>query len=217
MKLYHGTSSDHLDSILKHGLQPRGQKKGNWKEFPSRPDMVYLTTTFAPYFATMSGGNPLIVEIDLEQLDKCFLYPDEDYISALCKAAKQKISHETIRQKLWRWQQKWTESVEMMGNCCYKGTIPPSAFTRYVKWDHQKLSGLSAMIAKQTVNVSEHLLLKPFRIGLIAWFFGDEPMMYRDPEYQPLTDSDPTKEQIEETIRVISAKRESIEIVDLKV
>ena len=41
MKLYHGCSVEHLQSIVTQGLCPWSEKKSNWKKAPSRPDMVY--------------------------------------------------------------------------------------------------------------------------------------------------------------------------------
>ena len=51
LKLYHGTSSRFLDRILKHGIKPRGKGTSQWDKFPSRPDLVYLTTAYPFYFA----------------------------------------------------------------------------------------------------------------------------------------------------------------------
>jgi hypothetical protein len=172
---------------------------------------------FPLYFATQSGGNPVVLEVDSDLLDLTLLHPDEDYISARLKATNQKMAHEKIRQKLWKWQSLWKESLEMMGNCCYKGTIPPLALTRYAKWDHKRLPGLSSLASRQVVNVQGYLLVKPFRLGLIAWLFGDQPTMYIDPEYQPEKESDSSKEQCEQSIKAISAKRDSIEVVPLRV
>ena len=38
IRLFHGTSKKHLDSILRRGLQPRGTNPSNWEDFPSAPD-----------------------------------------------------------------------------------------------------------------------------------------------------------------------------------
>lgn len=62
MRLYHGTSSRHLARILDRGLEPRGRRKGNWKAYPSRRDMVYLTDSYAPFF-----GNDFYIDI----VEKC--------------------------------------------------------------------------------------------------------------------------------------------------
>ena len=92
MKLYHGTTIRHLDSILAHGLRPRNDASGHWEQFPSRPDMVYLTSAYPFFFATHTGdedenGNrrpeKLVVEIDSTRLDQRLLYPDEDFVAQL--------------------------------------------------------------------------------------------------------------------------------------
>ena len=46
----------------------------------------------------------MVLEVDSDLLDLTLLHPDEDYISARLKATNQKMAHEKIRQKLWKWQ-----------------------------------------------------------------------------------------------------------------
>ncbi len=46
MRICHGTSSVHLESILKDDLKPRGQKASNWKA-ARHSDLVYLSQEYA--------------------------------------------------------------------------------------------------------------------------------------------------------------------------
>jgi len=43
---YHGTTETQLDQIRLTGLRPRGKRKDNYTEYPSRKDMVYLTNAY---------------------------------------------------------------------------------------------------------------------------------------------------------------------------
>jgi len=59
MLLYHGTSEAALKDILKEGIMPRtlkGQRSGNWRHtVTSNPKAVYLTDTYAAYFALVAS------------------------------------------------------------------------------------------------------------------------------------------------------------------
>ena len=68
IRLFHGTSQKHLNSILKKGLMPRGKKPSNWEEYPSANDRVYLTRSYAIFFAIQSAHltdtDPVIIEVN---------------------------------------------------------------------------------------------------------------------------------------------------------
>lgn len=133
MKLYHGASSEMLPQILKRGLLPRGKKSGNWEHtIESRPDCVYLTNAYAPYFGD------LIIEIDTNILHEWRLLPDEDAVEQ-CMRGKDGIEGdykqrtEVIRNRLDQYvgNGQWKGSLQALGTCAYQGKIPPHAFTRY--------------------------------------------------------------------------------------
>jgi len=71
MRLYHGTNSLFVEKCLKTGIAPRGFKKTNWKDYPSRSDLVYLTDAYPFYFAICAtkkkNQNPVVLEIDADQ------------------------------------------------------------------------------------------------------------------------------------------------------
>lgn len=121
IKLYHGTTSVYLDSILEKGLLPR-EETGNsnyevqyvWGAsdiFESYPDRVYLTNN--PDRAKMLGeeavdvneGEVIVLEVLVSQEN---LLPDED--------SK---------------KQTWQESLEYMGSVAYKGIITPDKIKVY--------------------------------------------------------------------------------------
>ena len=84
--LYHGTNGAWLGSILRSGIEPRGSRpaRNNWKHVPhqSNPRCVYLTDSYAPYFAfnAARGKDPLcaVIEVDTDRLDPNNLTFDED-------------------------------------------------------------------------------------------------------------------------------------------
>lgn len=85
MRLFHGTSTEHLDQILADGIQPRSVtgRPSNWEgDVPSRTDLVWLTTAYAVYYAVEAAGDdhdPVLVEVDFAKLPDIF--PDEDFLA----------------------------------------------------------------------------------------------------------------------------------------
>jgi hypothetical protein len=145
MKLYHGSNSIHLDSILKQGIHPRYKNKGNWAEGNiSMPWAVYLTDSLAPYFAAwgqqeLEGTRGLILEIDTDRLLPDHFLPDEDFLRIILKRQKQPIPRKNAF-KQWRNlvlanRHLWQKSLETIGTCAYLGFVDAKAITRYVLFE----------------------------------------------------------------------------------
>ena len=139
MKLYHGTSDRHLDSILANGLIPRGRRRTNWdkRTGASLNDLVYLTSDKAASYAANSLGTDddrcLIVEINPNCLDQNLFFPDEDYLALYHAPPGIKHRLQWGRRRVYRMQEQWKDSLEQMGNIAYMGVIPPSAITRIAR------------------------------------------------------------------------------------
>ena len=132
IRLFHGTSKKHLDSILRRGLQPRGTNPSNWEDFPSAPDRVYLTRSYAIFFALKSAyltnTDPVIIEVDVEDN----LVADEDYL-AQCKWKDKELNFlqdKSLEDKTLYWKIRSPaypmmaeHSLNKLGNCCHMGTI----------------------------------------------------------------------------------------------
>lgn len=178
MKLYHGTSASNLDSIVARGLSPRGRKRGNWKDFPSRSDMVYLSTAYAPYFAMQSlkkDTTLLIVEVDTDLLDESRLHPDEDFVTQAIAAQKNipiESIHGEIRRTLEHYQHHWKDSVNGLGNAAYKGTVPPRAITRLCTVDLSKQKNM-ILICDPSVSIINYRFCGERYRSIMPWLFGD--------------------------------------------
>lgn len=107
MKLFHGTSTKYLDSILRDGIQPRNatgidttDRFESGTDFLSAPNHVYLSRNSARYaistpFADNDPGDedldaeaavahaPVLIEIDSANLDESKFRPDEDWLAIL--------------------------------------------------------------------------------------------------------------------------------------
>lgn len=157
MRIYHGTSSVYLATILKDGLVPRGEKASNWRA-ASNPDLVYLTKVYAMHFAGNAAmqsevGDAMLIELDSDLFpDQHELLADEDAVAgAMMKGAIQKPPfadydsrtelHDLARRianDLEKWSYEGADaewSLRVIGNCTYKGVIPPEAITRIVTYD----------------------------------------------------------------------------------
>ena len=183
MKLYHGTSSRLLQDILAKGIRPRGRRAGNWTDYPSRSDMVYLTTAYPLYFAIHAARKDeksLILEIDTNLLDETKLYPDEDFLALVTIHHHPEMilstAHNYIRRRLGQWQHLWATSIEGMGNCCYKGIIPPGAITRYCLFDSTRTT-IAMMGMDPSISILNYTFCKHKYFGLVAWLFGDQPIL----------------------------------------
>jgi hypothetical protein len=180
--LYHGTTTTKLGSILRRGLQPRGnQRRGNWEEYPSRPDMVYLTTAYAPYFALNAaedGAKALIVEVDTDRLDPGLLYPDEDFV-AQCLAYQERRmlreAHDEVLADMEVYRRFYLESVDGMGNVAYRGVVSPQAITRYAIIDPQLQADLMWIALDPCISVVNYRFCGNKYRSIIAWLFGDRP------------------------------------------
>jgi len=151
MRYFHGTTENCLNSIEKHGLIPRGKRKGVWKEFPSATDRVYLTTAYAIYYATAAAtivkqrnGKKLrgvVIEVDpypgnfvadedaLAQqrwMDEEFLWLNE--LSLEDRTAFWRNNAPDYPGMAW-----WSQ--EALGTFAHMGKIPPSQIKKVVTFD----------------------------------------------------------------------------------
>lgn len=179
--LYHGTTSKHLMGILQSGLRPRGRRKSNWDHYPSRGDMVYLTTAYAPYFAVTQldeGEQGVIVEVATDKLNPTSLYPDEDFIAQAMShqtGLPLAIVHKRVRRTLHQYQHHTCDSVHALGNAAHKGVIPPEAITRYATIDGKLQSSLFWIALDPCISVLNYRFMGPKYRSIIAWIMGDRP------------------------------------------
>ena len=148
VKLYHGTSTQHLDDIIANGIKPRHGSDSNWSDNPSNPKMVYLSSAYAVYFAQQAAGDeyePVVFEV---LVDTKRLYPDEDYLEQITRhdpawsELHECMSMEELtaffRDNLESYQEHYDDSLYKLGNCCHKGVIKPKAIQRYSVLDNRE-------------------------------------------------------------------------------
>jgi len=137
MILYHGTTHKLLHSILSEGICPNIHS--NWDHTcSSKPDFVYLSSTYALYYAMEAtnnlGGEPLLIQVEVDEDN---LYPDEDYIARLVVELEKKngkqidLIEATEQIELLVYQRFWKQSLEILGNVAHYGIISPKNIIQY--------------------------------------------------------------------------------------
>ncbi len=148
MILYHGTSSSHLDRILKEGLRPRSVTGiSNWGgKVESKTGFIYLTTAYPVYFALQAAMNEkaelAILEVDVP--DNC-LYPDEDFVAHCLKITEDKYKHMDLKDinplvDMEKYRHQWITSLEFNGNVAVK-RVEPNQIKRHVTIPLNKRNG----------------------------------------------------------------------------
>jgi hypothetical protein len=193
MKLYHGTDSHTARLALEHGLLPRedAEVEGNWENCPSRPDLVYLTDAYAPYFAANTSkpgpDNPWgIIEVETDLLEGVGdLLPDEDFLEQGSRGRAGK-SHPPVdasmedrtqwfRERLAKYAHYWEDSLESLGNCAFRGPIPVCAITRVVLFNPYAGHSILALKSIQPqISILNYKTMGMSYRNLTRWMAGYE-------------------------------------------
>jgi len=209
MLLYHGTTETQLNQIRLTGLRPRGKRKSNYTEYPSRKDMVYLTNAYPFYYAlNTSDEEPdiaAVLEIDTDHLTPANFYPDEDFITQAMKDVQDEDFHKThdrVRDGLLAYQQHRQLSLERIGNCCYRGTIPLDAITRVCYFDSDKRTTLMMVCLDPTISIMNYSVCREKYQSLVSWMFGDSPTFTTVSEWETsLLDDPDTDPRLRDSIK----------------
>ena len=185
MLLYHGTNEAAARKALIHGIRPRGRTgKNQWKHtVGSNPSVVYLTETYAGYFAgNAARGNQKwgIIEVDTDKLDLNLMRPDEDCLEQATRQQKDAIPGDmiqrtmAIRDRLDEFAHLWIKTLEMMGNCGYKGTIPVAAIRRIAIYDPKSNPMITLACSDPTITIMNHTFCRNKYLMLTRWLMGEK-------------------------------------------
>jgi len=113
--LFHGTSAANAKQIAKEGFA--ADKKYNWK-VKSKKGFVYLSSTYAPFYAMASANSVKLALIKVEvNTEDC--YPEDDFIMA--SIGKPHYSQKDLDEiDLEIFKHLWEESFKRMGNIAAK-------------------------------------------------------------------------------------------------
>jgi hypothetical protein len=118
---------------------------------------------------------------DTKGLSRKRFFPDEDFIALVLSGQDEKeldAVHGTSRDSLEAYQDRWKQSLNWLGNCCYQGTIPPHCITRYCFFNPKDRSELAAeMRDDPLVNLTNYAVMGQSYRRLVAWMFGDRKVL----------------------------------------
>jgi len=183
LRLYHGTSSTHLDRILTHGIAPRrvSRTRTNWQAAPSHHEMVYLTSAYPLYFAAAAltphaASALLVLDVAVDELDEALLYPDEDFLTSVLVAQRQASLAQAKRETKRLLQAKrhlWRNSLAALGTCCFRGTIPAHALIRYALIDQRQRVHLVFEAMQPSITPTNYRLMGDYYRQFLAWIFAE--------------------------------------------
>lgn len=138
--------------------------------------MVYLTNSYAPFFAIQGSKgkeNALILEVEV---DEDSLYPDEDFIvQALAQQSGRAIDeiHEEIKDSIEDYRHHALDSLEHLGNCSHKGRLPETSVTRYCIIDTFSRPDLGMICMDPCISLLNYRFCGSRYRSIISWLFGD--------------------------------------------
>ena len=162
--LYHGTSTKHMDSILKNGLLPRDKTgNSNWDgPVESKAGFVYLTTAYPVYFAFCTAKEEnedlLILRVKVKLAD---LYPDEDFVAMFLHQHFPRFQKMPLNQV--------NQFVDMETN-------------KFLAEDSLNLNGKVAVKGVSAKNITGHVVIEQKNLNAILALGGDSvpvPLAYR--------------------------------------
>lgn len=185
--LYHGTTESVARAVLKSGLLPRvttGQKS-NWPKAESSPDLIYLTSVYAPYFAMVASDKNneklALIEIDTSLLDENLFRPDEDFLEQasrgqMIKRLRAKTMHgrtRWFRNHIEEFSDMWKMSIENMGVISYKGNIPLSAITRVSIYNPKTNPYINNLCIDPAISILNFKYVGNKYAEITKWFFKE--------------------------------------------
>lgn len=179
----HGTCARALPSIAQDGLRPRNtrQAQSHWKKHPSHPGAVYITSAYALHYAgnAVTGGLAAMLDVDYAQLEPELLVADEDSY-ALARVQGQEHLERlplTARVNYWRDHLAGTsasESLRVLGNCAYLGTIPPKAIRAVRLLSTAEMVRLVVGVSDPAINPMNFKIVGGMNQRLTAWLLGQD-------------------------------------------
>ncbi len=183
MILFHGTQPVHLASIDDVGIcPPSAGGQSNWQEASARPDLVYLTSSY-PLFFGRNAMHPgvLAIEVDIDVLEPQLLLPDEDYIvqTGQVAVAEGQHPHDIAKTMLEDFQSQWSDSLDRLGTCAYKGVIPKAALRRICVLSLADQDAARLWLAAfnvEEISIEYHAAEGERHHACTLWAFGDGPL-----------------------------------------
>jgi hypothetical protein len=146
-------------------------------------DLIYLTDVYPGYFAFYASTNSTdrygIIEIDLSMLDPNAFLPCEWYLEQRSRkhgktAAERNKILNTFRRNLERYQNKWRDSLKLLGVCVYADPISKKAIRRVSIYDPAYNPIIAGALAGTRLSLSEHRANLRRNRAVTRWLMGEE-------------------------------------------
>ncbi len=178
MKLYHGTSVNSAEQIIRNGFIPN--KKYNWK-IKSKPGYVYLSLAYAPFYAMASIDEStterVLILVEVNEKD---LYPDDDFIMyMLDKPVYTQIELDKI--DLEDFKEHYKESLQYLGNACAK---PENIkIIGHRKFDAK----LIFQVCDPSITPTNYRFMGDYYKALTKWIYeGNNPIEFLQSDFNPM-------------------------------
>ena len=136
MILYHGTSASKGRQIKKYGFIT--DKSYNW-EVHSKNGFVYLSYSYAPFYAMMNKNNETdlaLIRVEVKPKD---LYPDDDYLMLALFNRSKYTQKELDKIDMEDYKRLGKKSLEYMGNVAVKVKVANQGIKGIRYFDGSKL------------------------------------------------------------------------------
>lgn len=114
LTLFHGTTANNAKSIVENGFETG--TKSNWK-VKSKPNFVYLSSAYAPFYAMAAGGDKLaLIKCKVSSKN---IYPEDDFL--MIALGKNVYSQEELDEvDFEKYKYLANQSLRFMGNVAAK-------------------------------------------------------------------------------------------------
>lgn len=158
-------------------------------EHPSNEDAVYLTTAYALHYASseMQGRFAAILDLDPTALNPDHLVADEDSYALATVRGYEWLTKLPLAERVTYWREHLAEtdaaeSLRVLGNCAYLGSIPTSAVRGVRLLEKREVSRLVMGVSDPAISPANFKLLGGTNQRFSAWLVGRQK-----PEDEELT------------------------------
>jgi hypothetical protein len=187
--LLHGTSTAAIDAMLRDGILPRGKTgRDNYRHsVGSNPRSVYLSTCYALHFAYNAAGpgaDPVVVEVDVASLPEGAgkwhaLHADEDALEQANRGRDDLPADWNMKRRTTWYRQRAhmyraIDSLNVMGTCAYRGTIPAGAILRYCIVPRDRVMRLILAAFDPLICIDNFRIIGERHAQFHRWLMGDD-------------------------------------------
>lgn len=196
MILYHGTNEKSLPAILQQGIKPRSDSKpGNWLHtIESNPTAVYLSNAYALYFAFNASDHTdkedrlVVLEIDTKKLKAANLCADEDVVAQANVGQAPEVQGMNLIEATRYYREHihtydFKVSLDRMGTCGYRGTIPTKAIKRIALVDQKVYLKMMFIGHDPSISLANYMVCGDKYRDTLKWLFDPDSVTVEETRF----------------------------------